>query len=147
MSESVSAPVEGPAQGIDWKAEARKWEDRSKENRAAVESLTTERDKLAAELDELRTAKDELAAKVQGFEESKRVAELAASVAADSGVPVALLRGETEEELRAHADQLKDVISASSPAPVVAGQAKSPEKVLDDPEREFVRNLFSKSDD
>lgn len=131
----VPAP---PAQEIDWQKEARKWEQRSKENKSALDELTG---KFTA-TDSERT---ELAKKLQAYAAEKERAALVSEVAEAEGVPASALRGTTREELEAHAKVLAELIKPSGP--VVPGQERTPEHVGDDPLREFTRNLFSSTND
>ena len=108
---AVETPAESgaPAQEKDWKAEAekikaeaRKWEARAKENSKAADRL--------AEIEEASKTADQRAADRLAAAE-KRAAELEAKalraeVAAEKGVPVALLNGATREDLEAAADAL-----------------------------------------
>lgn len=85
---SVAEEAEKP--GIDWKAEARKWEARAKRGNAEEVNAAVERaEKAEAELAEAnaRIARDQAARKVSEA----------------TGVPIGVLRGDTEEEMAAHA--------------------------------------------
>ena len=79
-------PGEEGADTTDWKAMARKWEARSKENADKARSY-----------DELQEQSDELSAK------AKRDATRA-KVAKDTGVPAELISGDDEESMRAFAE-------------------------------------------
>ena len=147
MSEATPEPTpapapaptpEPPAQEPDWKAEARKWEQRSKENKSALDELTGKY--TAAE-----TERKTLAEQVQTFTQQQERAALVSEVAEANKVPASALRGSTREELEAHAAVLAELIKPSGP--VIPGQEKSPEKVGDDPLREFTRNLFQSAKD
>lgn len=146
MSEATPEPTptpepaptpEPPAQEPDWKAEARKWEQRSKENKSALDELSGKFQKISAE-------RDDFATKAQALEAEKVRASLVAEVAEAKGVPATALRGNTREELEAHADDIAALIKPSGP--VVPGQERTPAKVGDDPLREFTRNLFANTD-
>lgn len=131
----AQATTEQPAgDGVDWKAEARKWEERAKTNKTALDDLVTKNQTVEATVAELRT-------KVDGFEAEKAHATLAGEVAKAKGVPVGVLRGATKEELEAHADSLKSLINPQGP--IVPGQEKTP-TVESDPLRDFTKQLFDK---
>jgi len=147
MSEAAPEPTptpapeptpETPAQEPDWKSLARKWESQSKQNKAALDELTG---KFTA-ADSERT---ELATKLQALEAEKERAALVSEVATAEGVPASALRGNTREELEAHAKVLAELIKPSGP--VIPGQERTPDKVGDDPLREFTRNLFASAND
>lgn len=147
MSEAAPEPTptpepapaaEPPAQEPDWKAEARKWEQRSKENKSALDELT-------GKFTAADTERTELAKKLQSYEAEKERATLVTEIAEANKVPASALRGTTREELEAHAAVLAELIKPSGP--VIPGQERTPEKVGDDPLREFTRNLFANSND
>lgn len=101
-------PEPKPAQAkaeVDWKAEARKHEARAKENAAAAAEL-------AALKEAQKTEAEKLADRVKAAERERdeaRLEALRAKVGAAKKLPadvVDLLKGDTEEELTAHADRL-----------------------------------------
>lgn len=84
-----------PAQETDWKAEARKWEQRAKENKAAADQL--------AKIEEAnKTEAQKLADRAEKAEQRAIAAERKA-FAAEKGVPVSLITGSTEAEWEAAA--------------------------------------------
>ena len=107
----AAATPEAPAQETDWKAEARKWEARAKENSKAADRLSEIEE---ANKTEAQKVADRLAAaeaKVAEYEREKQTAAWRNEVAEATGVPVAALRGSTKEELEAHAEALKSLIT------------------------------------
>jgi hypothetical protein len=92
---------------VDWKAKAREWEKRAKANADAAsklaqleESQKTEAQKLADRATQAEKERDEA-----------RLEALRVKVGAAKKLPPAvvdLLKGDTEEELTAHADQLAE---------------------------------------
>ena len=139
-------PADPPAQEIDWKAEARKWEQRAKDNSAAAARLEqleeSQKSEAQKQADALKKANDELA----GYKHREQVATWANQIVTEDafkGIPASALKGNTEEELRAHAELLKPLIIPS--APVIPGQERSPQRVSNDPMRQFTSNLFAKS--
>src|SRR6185312_2466466 len=93
--------------------------------------------------DAVKAEKETLAGRVAEFEAEKDRAALVSTVADESGVPAAALRGSTLEELTAHAETLKALLKPSGP--VIPGQEKTPSKVPESPERTAVRKLFGTS--
>lgn len=95
-------PAEPPKADIDWTAEARKWEARAKENKAAADRLAAleEAQKSEAEKQADRVAKAEKAA----AEANREL--LRYRVAAAKGVDPELLAGDDEAAMTAHADRL-----------------------------------------
>lgn len=114
MAENEVAEVEVPAQEpeqqeTDWKAEARKWEQRAKDANRRVKDL----EPFEAKVSELEEAsKSELEKAQERAERAERaLAEASATavraeVAAEKGVPVALLSGDSREALIASAEAL-----------------------------------------
>ncbi len=96
-------------QETDWKAEARKWETRSKENLAQAKA-NEEAARRLAEIEE--TQKTEAQRAQERLEAAeKRASELElrsmrAEIAAEKGLPVQLLSGSNEDEIRQAAEAL-----------------------------------------
>ena len=141
LENQVPSPAD-PAKETDWKAEARKWEERAKSNKAALDSLTSEHDSAVARLTDLESVNSELSSKVSAFESEKEHAQLVAKVAEAVGVDSKALRGSTEEELTEHAEYLKGILDSRPSAPVIPSQAMRPDQITDNPEIEAVRSLF-----
>lgn len=143
---TATTEVTEPAQDkeTDWVAESRKWEQRAKENKAALTAkdaeLLTFKDKATA----LETRVAELEAAAAELEKQNTLKALVAEVAKESGVPADVLRGSTREELTAHAETLKSLIKPAGP--VVTGAGDTPGAGGDDAEREFIRELFGRKD-
>lgn len=106
------APAQAPAE-TDWKAEAKKWESRAKENKTAAERL--------AELEEAsKTEAEKVADRAAKAEQRASEAEarlLRLSVASEKAIPTDLhqfLTASDEEGLRSQADLL---LSRIAPPP------------------------------
>lgn len=95
-------PEAAPAQETDWKAEARKWEARAKENTEAAKRLSEIEE---ANKTEAQKAAERLTA-LERENEALKTSSLRAEVAAAKGVPLALLTGASREELEAQAEAL-----------------------------------------
>ena len=107
---------------IDWKAEARKWEARAKENKGEAESHATEAEKAKeaaerakAEAEAAKAEADRLKAE-KAREDSVKEAAKAAGVDAEL---LALMAGDTPEQIAANAEVLKAKISALPVYPAV----------------------------
>lgn len=115
-SEGESTPTKEEANtvaetGTDWKAEARKWEDRAKANKTAADKLTEIENAAKTETERLA---DQLAAaqtRVTEFEQRDQLATWKADVEEATGVPAAALAGASLAELQAHAETLKPLIT------------------------------------
>lgn len=79
----------------------------------AVEASKTEAEKQAEKLAQLE-------AKVAEYETREQIAAWKAEVSAETGVPASVLAGSTKEEIEAHAETLKPLISqtATGPQPI-----------------------------
>lgn len=110
-------PIEEPAEDrTDWKAAARKWETRAKENADAAKRL--------ASLEEANKTAEQKSAEARATAERERdearLELLKRDAAEDAGLPKAWasrLRGSTKEELEADAKELaKDLAPKTPPA-------------------------------
>lgn len=91
--------------------------DQYKADSAQLGMVVAERDEYKSQLD---TANAELAT----LRASEQKRTWANEVARETGVPADVLRGETKEEMEAHAKTLEKYVKVS--APVVSGDGKSP---------------------
>lgn len=134
-TEAAEASTEAPAQEIDWKAEARKWEQRAKDNKSAAEKL--------AEIEEAsKTEAQKLAERAEKAEKALAEAQAEAlrnSVLAQYSIPAdyhEFVVGATEEELVAKAEKVQKLIEAQNAEPAatkhvaVTGEGKTPALAL-----------------
>lgn len=138
--EQAEAPKdEAAADTTDWKAEARKWEDRAKANKAAADKAAT----LEKELADAQNSLTEATEKLAGYEARKQHVAWVKEVLAEVELPDSyadVLRGETKDALLAHAEALKPLIGSVKADPV-PDAGKTPE-IKTTPERQAVRELF-----
>lgn len=142
MSESAAAeaatppevPAETPAQETDWKAEARKWEARAKENNSAAQKLAEIEESKKSETQKLQeqlTALQERAASAE--RDRERLA-----VIAKHGIPEDyhdLVHGTDAESLAASAAKVQALITAnaqpqSEASYVIPSEGNSPSLAL-----------------
>lgn len=155
MSDTDAAPAaeataeqQAPAQETDWKAEARKWEARAKENTSAAQRL--------AEIEEASKTEEQkraeriaaLESELSTYKTREQVATWKAEVAEATGVPVVALAGSTKEELEAHAATLKPLIATTDVkkgaiGPYVPPEGTAPSGALGGPAAEFAAVLQS----
>lgn len=115
QEEPHGEPAETQAAEIDWKAEARKWEQRAKENHKRAEELSTAANANAGNADKLREAlerAERAEAEAAELNRQKELANAKAQAARLTGVPAEILRGETLEELTEHAEAIKAALPA-----------------------------------
>lgn len=140
-------PARGAEDGTDWKAEARKWEQRAKDNAAAASRLQQIED--ASKSEAQRAAEAQAAAETRAAEAEARVLrrEVALDPAGDgtaaalSREDAALLDAITDEAaMRALAARLATPVPArhGNSAPLEGATPKQP---ADDARRAFVRSL------
>ena len=94
---------------------------------------------------ELESVAEDLRKRVEAFESKEARSALVRKVADDNGVDHELLsemRGDSEEELTAQAKRLAERLKPV--APVIPGQAKSPENAPRDESHEFMKRLLGK---
>lgn len=118
------APEKAPAQETDWKAEARKWERRAKENKSAAEKL--------AEIEEANKSEAQKLADRLAAAEAKAVEAERKAFALTKGVPESLITGKTPEEWETAAEAAlawKGEAPKPPAAPSAAGQGKVGEPV------------------
>lgn len=109
----------GEAQEIDWKAEARKWEKRAKENKAHAEANQKAADQLA-ELEEAKKTElekaNERAANLQKqldeIEQERERAKAVAAAAKEYGVDAEILSA-MSGDIEANAEMLKERMKPS----------------------------------
>ena len=90
---------------------------------------------------ELEAANGDLTGKVQAFEAATERVGIISEVAKAEGVPPDALRGDTRDEIQAHAMTLKELFKPK--APVISGQERSPGQLSVSPEVQAVRKLFN----
>lgn len=79
---------------------------------------------LVAERDEYKSQLDSANAELSAFREKEQKQIWAQEVSTETGVPAEALRGETKEEMEAHAKTLEKYVKVS--APVVSGDGRTP---------------------
>jgi hypothetical protein len=116
-----SAPAQEP---VDWKAEARKHEARAKANRAEAEANAAAAEELAqlkaSQMSDAQKSAKKLAdteAELARYKTREQVAKWAGEIVQGSSVPASALRGATREELEAHFEELKVLITPQLPDP------------------------------
>jgi hypothetical protein len=110
--EATQAEPSGTDDEVDWKAKAREWEKRAKQNTARIAELepkATQFDALEqASKSDVERFQEKLAETQRQATDAERRA-LVASVALEKGLPASLarrLQGETQADLEADADEL-----------------------------------------
>lgn len=149
-SESAPAqdPTETPAKPeTDWKAEAKKWESRAKENKTAADKLAAIEE---ANKTEVQRAADRLAeAEAKAAEAERRATrfEIAAEYKLSSEDAKALEHVTSEDGMREVAQRLATATSdRKKSGNHVPREGATPREPQEDEMREFTRNLFRTAD-
>lgn len=130
---------------IDWKAEARKWEERSKTNHSELQKLQQTLQAQGDARTDLEKALDRLNALEQAVAE-KDAQLMKQAVSSVKGVPAELLVGSTEAELSAHADKILEFRGSTPTGPVIPKGGFHPVPPKPNDEQEFVKTLFRGSE-
>lgn len=117
VTDSAPPAAPDPVQETNWKAEARKWEARAKENSDAAARLKELEDAAKSEAEKQAEALARATEELALFKQREQVAAWAAEITKDSHVPASALRGSTEEELRSHFEELEKLITAPGETP------------------------------
>ena len=136
----TDAPAQEPKQEPDWKAEARKWEQRAKENKAAAEKLAAFEESQKSEAQKLA----DRAAQAERERDEARLEALRTKVGMHKKLPadvIDLLKGDTEEELAAHADRLAEHFKASVRPSGSADQGQRGSAPAPTPAEEFAAHI------
>lgn len=100
----------------DWKAQARKWEERAKANKEAADELEKLKESQMSEQEKAARHTRDLEAKLARFQEEKQQQDWRTQVSKETGVPSDLLRGSTLDEVQAHADSIRQYLNTSNTA-------------------------------
>lgn len=127
MAEEITLEVEPQEppkepQGTDWKAEARKWEQRAKENKDASEKLKQLEEAQLSELEKAQKQAEEAKAEADRLRAEKVRDDAVKQAAKESGVDyelLTLMAGTSQEEIAANAELLKAKIAAVPKYPAI----------------------------
>jgi ATP-dependent Clp protease ATP-binding subunit ClpA len=124
ISERVSRERAKYADYNDLKKQASKYAEFEESQKSEVQRATERADALERQLAEVQ------------------LTAARAEIAATSGVPLEALRGASREELEAHAETLKALLTAQQRGPVVSNPGGIPANAGGGDERAFARALF-----
>lgn len=96
-------PEEEGADNTDWKAMARKWEARSKENAEKAKAYDELQEESKTELQKAKEEAEKAKAELDGLKAKAKLDEARRRVAKSAGVPESLVFGATEDEMEANA--------------------------------------------
>lgn len=110
----------------DWKAEARKWEKRARENKTAADELAAIREAGKTELEKAQDALAKEKQRADALQTEKDQREWRESISEETGIPAKLLHGATLEEMRESAEALKPYFEKADSGYVPSDGKKAP---------------------
>lgn len=114
-------PEEEGADSTDWKAMARKWEARSKENAEKAKAYDDLQEASKTELEKAKEAAEKARKELAGLKAKEALAESRRKVAKSTGLPEHLIFGATEEEMEANAKLVAEYAKPKSGAHAHSG--------------------------
>lgn len=110
----------------DWKAEARKWEARAKQNSQAAAELEQLKNENMSESEKTAKRIKQLETENAAYKTAAQRREWVAQVSKETGVPANLLRGDSLEAIQEHAAALNEALHPKPKAPQVHGVDRQP---------------------
>lgn len=140
-------PIEGEEpkepQGTDWKAEARKWEERAKANKAKADQWDAAEEANKTELQKLADQNAKYKAQLDGIKaEKERMAKVEQAAKAHK-VDAALL-GRMSGDVEDNAAFLAEIAKQANPYPTTRDKGETPKAKAGDPLAETAHLLFGK---
>lgn len=111
----------------DWKAEARKWEKRSKENAEKAKAYDELQERSKTDLQKAQEAADGYRKRLEEIESRAALDRARAKVAQETGVPASLVMGDDEESMREFAKAVAEYAK-----PKGAPRVKAPGRFAND---------------
>lgn len=115
-----------PKPETDWKAEARKWEERAKANKGAAERLTELEEAAKSDLQKALERAEAAEAESAALAAQRQLDAWKSEVSTATNIPAHVLAGSTLEELEAHASAIRALIAdqglAASVGPYVPSE-------------------------
>lgn len=118
---------------------------REREKFADYNDLKSTSESLSKSLEKTKTERDNLKAQIEGLEKAEQVRSLKESIAeeyAEYGIRSGVLRGESEEELREHAEDLKSIMGSRVGSSHIPRQGDVPPQAPASEELKAARSLF-----
>lgn len=115
-AESPPTATPSPKPETDWKAEARKWEERAKANKGAAERLTELEEAAKSDLQKALERAEAAEAESAALAAQRQLDAWKSEVSTATNIPAHVLAGSTLEELEAHASAIRALIADQGPA-------------------------------
>lgn len=130
----------------DWKAQARKWEQRAKENSKAAKELEKLKREQMSESERLQAELEEAKGQAERLQAEKDRSTWALEASERTGVPLGVLRhvsADTEEEFRGAADEIAALLNPKN-AVVVETDGKQPREEYNGSANQWLRDTLGK---
>ena len=122
----------------DWKALARKWENRAKENAEKAKVFDENQTKLTELSERAEKAESELAAARAQAERTT----LLNRIASETGIPAHFIQGESEDEMRTFAKEMSEWHRPAAPKISLAGKFDSDADDVDAAKKKLAQQMF-----
>lgn len=150
--EESGKDTSGEDETTDWEAKyketlkhSRDWEKRAKDNLAAAEELKKLKEGQMTDAQKAEAKVKELEGKVSTYENEKQQAEWRSQVAKDTGVPEALIKGSSLEEMQEFAKTVDGYLHPKPKGATVHNQGGTPNHGADTERAEklgYINSLF-----
>lgn len=143
--EGQQAPDSGDA--TDWKAQARKWEERAKANAEKARSYDELQETQKSELQKAQEAAKKLQDELDGVKRKAALDAARQAVAKEAGVPADLVAGDDEDSMRAFAKAVAAFAKPGpAPKPPATGKFASDGSGETDAKAALARQMFGRND-
>lgn len=141
-------PIDYEAKYHEAVAQSRKWEDRAKASFKDSEELKKLKESQMSDAEKTAKRIAELEKENAAYKTAAQQREWKAKVSKETGVPAEVLRGDSEEEIKAHAEALKALIHPAHKLPEIKDPARQPSgPIAGDETRGYIASLFGTDKD
>lgn len=134
LNERLKREREKYADYGDLKAKATKFDELAEAQKTELQKIQDRADAAEKRAADLEAAEQK---RVADAELAQQVADWKSQIAKSTGVPVNALRGNTKEDIQAHADELKELIPARRGGAYVPAEGRSSASGGADPRQQF----------
>ncbi len=132
-------------QGTDWKAEARKWEERAKANKAKADQWDAQEEANKTEVQKAKEQADKYKAELDKIKAEKDRAAEVAKVAKETGVDESLL-ARMSGDISENAEFLKSMLGSARRYPQTRDNGERNKQSSNDGVAQAARMLFGRHD-
>lgn len=128
----------------DWKAQARKWEKRAKENNAAADELAKLKEAQMTELEKATARADKTEKELKALKAKLEKDTLKSKIAQELSVPASLISGDTEDDMRSWAQSLVEYARPKVGAQVPKNSEFASNTNASDDKLDLCKQIFQK---